>query len=167
MEAQQPPWTPPEADAAQHSEQEVAKHPEIMTPPVVEIDETDVAAEGIRLQAEKVSERSSSTTEKAEITEKELELRHEIQDDPSDEPQPVSVADVLADMPLAKTWQTEPDPVASTPEVSTIPAAPVIADDSTTRVSGGQSLTYVQAMKVGFITALLLIIGFTALQILA
>lgn len=164
MEAQQPHWRQEEAQYAQTIEQQAVEHPEKAVPTSVELDERYIAAESIKLQAEIAPERFADSAEADEVTEKELELRHEIQDDPSDEAQAVSVGEVLADMPpVVKPGVVAAQAAPVSP--SNTPAASTTAVDDSAAMPDS-SISYAQAVKIGFVTALLLIALFALAQIL-
>lgn len=161
MEAQQPHWREEEAQYAQTIEQQAVEHPEKAVPTSVELDERYIAAESIKLQAEIAPERFADSAEADEVTEKELELRHEIQDDPSDEAQAVSVGEVLADMPpVGRSGAAQATPVSPPGTSASVP----VNEDSV--AVSGSSISYGQAMKIGFITALFLIALFALSQLL-
>lgn len=164
MEAQQPRWREEEAHFAQSIEQEVAEPTKETAPAAVELDETLIAAESIKLQAELAPESFAQAPGQEEITEKELELRHEVQDDPS-ESQAASLGEVIADLSAKKPELQKASSTTSMQAVSDTPQAIQVTDSNSIVTSKSPSLSYVQAVKIGFVTALCLITAFAVLQI--
>lgn len=170
MEAQQPQWREEEAQYSQLAERDAAEQPEKVEPPGVELSETSIAAEGILLHAERAANRPIDSTETGQVTERELELRHEVQDDADNEVQAISVGEVLAGMQLSKTASLTPlVPEKDAPSAPPSSPPPVAHSASTKRArNSGKpiTVTYAQAVKVGFIMAIVLIAVFALLQLL-
>lgn len=140
------------------------KTPEFDKTSTVEIDETSVVKEGLRHITQEAEHSLAETTEL--FTEKNLELRHEVQDDSSSLPA-TSVKEVLSNL---KIIQQTTNPGLDQIVQKTTPISNL--DSQKTKSPPAESIntnvqpTYTnkQAIIIGFVSAIIVIIGFIFLQ---
>ncbi len=166
MEAQRPSWSEEELSYPTAREREVQPYPESDKLQPIAVEESGVVAEGIMLQAGSRSpERIPETPETEHITEKQLELRHEIQDDPA-RSSAVSIGSVVADLPTRLPGLSK-EVSGSTSGPTSSPTTSTSLQGDNDAVSGhGQPSLYRQAIQIGFVSGICITVLFALVQIL-
>jgi len=168
IEGQEPQWRNEEAFIEQSSDRKSAESIENHQPISVELGESDVIAESVRLLSKSTPEKSDKQVKNdREISERDMEIRHEIQDDPS-ESQAVPLGELIAGLSATTPILSKSKPEASDklPENKDEPLSlENEVDESSKTEMSARSVSYSQAIKIGFITALCLIAVFILLKV--
>lgn len=167
MEAQRSSWPEEELPYPSAHEREARPYPESEKPHPIAVEESGVIASSIKLQGSRSPEGSAEVAEAEQITEKQLELRHEIQDDSGGQ-SAVSVGSVIAGLPARQPELSKGTYSTTEPADTSAATAPVSVqnDDTNDGSSQGQSSMYRQAIQIGFVTGLCFVILFVLLFML-
>ncbi|GEM_PF-6470945 len=173
MEAQQPKWRE-EKDEPYTSETEYYPISRAESTPdrLLEVDETQIIADGIRSKAQQGTEKVSETRFARGITEKELEMRREIQDDPGEQGKAISVGEILSGLQVgAKTQNTESrtsaDSTLTTVRVDKTEEGQKYKKQKTQDIGlVNRSISNARSIWVGFFLAVILIVVFIMIKVL-
>lgn len=169
IEGQQPQWRNEEESVEQFTDRDTAEKNENNQPVSVELGESDLIAESVRMRSKSTPEKPDKQDKNdREISEREMEIRHEIQDDPS-ESQAVPLGELIAGLSattpiLSKSNTKKPNGPQNIEEEQQVQSENDINEALVNRKII-RSVSYSQAIKIGFITALCLIVAFILLKV--
>lgn len=161
MEVPRPKWSEEELSQSQIKEREASSDPVAEKPQALSFLEGEVVAEAIKKQPIVAFEHVSRAAEAGQPIEKKYETRHEVKDEPAAQ-QVVSIGSVIAAMPTQPPKQ--PEPASNIEWPLPAPLAQQSADEQSPPRS--QPALYRQAIRAGFVAAIMLIVFVVLLSLI-